>query len=294
MRAIGAVKKMKATASAMLKKQWNSTTSRAGSSFRPAIQSSTWPTSGIASRQPMSLNRKLPSVTRRASGGERSVDSMPRRPLPRLAPSTRPSATGSAMTLQRGERGDQQHDREARIAQHRQQRRDQHVEQQVAGQRREDDFDAGGLDDGACRHADPLQREDDEPESDQDAPEAADGARLAWRGTGRRRRRSAAARATRGRSESTTVTSDVPTSAPSMTASAGAVPISALTRECRDDQRRGGAALDKAGDTDAGEEGGHAIVDTAPQQAAKGAAVHAQDAGPHDMRAPDEERHAGK
>ena len=49
----------------------------------------------MASTQPISLNRKLPSVTRRASGGERSVDSMPSMPLPRLAPSTRPSATGS-------------------------------------------------------------------------------------------------------------------------------------------------------------------------------------------------------
>ncbi len=52
----------------------------------------------MAITQPISLNRKLPSVTRRASGGERSVDSMPSRPLPRLAPSTRPSATGSAIT----------------------------------------------------------------------------------------------------------------------------------------------------------------------------------------------------
>ncbi len=55
-------------------------------------------TSGSSSVQPISLNRKLPSVTRRASGGELSVDSMPRMPLPRLAPSTSPSATGSAIT----------------------------------------------------------------------------------------------------------------------------------------------------------------------------------------------------
>ncbi len=46
----------------------------------------------------MSLNRKLPSVTRRASGGERAVDSIARRPLPRFAPSTSPSATWMPMT----------------------------------------------------------------------------------------------------------------------------------------------------------------------------------------------------
>jgi hypothetical protein len=55
-------------------------------------------TSGIAITTPISLNRKLPSVTRRASGGERSVDSIPSVPLPRFAPSTSPRATGGAMT----------------------------------------------------------------------------------------------------------------------------------------------------------------------------------------------------
>ncbi len=88
---------MNSSASATLKKKWNSTTSRAGSSCNSSIQPSTWESVGIASTQPISLNRKFPSVTRRASGGERSVDSMPSRPLPRLAPSTRPSAIGSGI-----------------------------------------------------------------------------------------------------------------------------------------------------------------------------------------------------
>ena len=64
----------------------------------PAIQLSRCPTSGTASTPPISLKMKLPSVTRLASGVARSVDSMPSSPLPRLAPSTRPSATGKAIT----------------------------------------------------------------------------------------------------------------------------------------------------------------------------------------------------
>ena len=47
--------------------------------------------------------------------------------------------------------------------------------------------------------------------------------------------------------------SAVPTSAPSITASAGAVPIRPWPTNDGDDQRGRGAALDEAGDADAGE-----------------------------------------
>ena len=81
--------------------------------------------------------------------------------------------------LERRECGEQQHDGETRVAKHRQERRDQHVEQEIARERREDDLDAGRLDDRSCGDADPLQRENDESEADQDPPEAADGLGLA-------------------------------------------------------------------------------------------------------------------
>jgi hypothetical protein len=81
---------------------------------------------------------------------------------------------GKRQHLKACKRREQQDDREARIAQHRQQRRDEHVEQHVAGQRREDHLDARGLDDGLGGDRDPLQREHDEPEADQDATEASD------------------------------------------------------------------------------------------------------------------------
>ena len=248
-----------------------------------------------ASTQPISLNRKLPSVTRRASGGERSVDSMPRRPLPRLAPSTRPSATGSAITLSEASAATQQHDGEARVAEHREQRGDQHVEQHVAGERGEDHLDAGRLRRPACAAThDPLQREDDEAEADQDAPEAADRSSPAARGTARRRRRSAAATSHDRSNDSTTVTSDVPTSAPSITASAGAVPIRPWPANAATISAVAVLLWISAGDADAGEERGDAVVDAVAQQAPQVAAVEAQDAGAHDVRAPDEQRHAGE
>ena len=72
----------------------------------------------------------------------------------RLAPSTSPSATGERNHVRRNERGGQQHDGEARIRQHREQRRDDHVEQRIAGQRPGDDLDAASLASGAS----PRQR----------------------------------------------------------------------------------------------------------------------------------------
>jgi hypothetical protein len=79
-----------------------------------------------------------------------------------------------------------------------------------------------GADDRLRRDADPLQREQDEAEADQDAAEAADARRLA------REEQDDAQKIRSGAShdmsnDSTTVTIDVPTSAPSMTASALAV-----------------------------------------------------------------------
>ena len=161
-RAIRSVQKMNSSASATLKKKWNSTTSRAGSSPRPSIQPSTWRSSGIASTQPISLKRKLPSVTRRASGRRAQRRQDAEQPAAEIGAQHEAQRDGQRQHRQRRERRGEQHDREARVAQHREQRGDQHVEQHVARQRREDHLDAGRLHERLGRERDPLQREDDE------------------------------------------------------------------------------------------------------------------------------------
>jgi hypothetical protein len=85
----------------------------------------------------------------------------------------------------------------------------------------------------------------------------------------------------------------VPTSAPSITASAGAVD-QALTDECGDDQRGRGAALDQRGDAEPGGKRGEAAGHALPQHAPQVAAIEAQDAGADDMRPPDEQGDASQ
>ncbi len=90
--------------------------------------------------------------------------------------------------------------------------------------------------------------------------------------------------------DSTTVTSDVPTSAPSITASACDGADQPLPGERGNDQCGRRAALDQRGDSGAGKESvqrlGHADAQEAPQRAAE----QAQDARADDVRAPDEQR----
>jgi hypothetical protein len=67
------------------------------------------------------------------------------RPLPRLAPSTRPSATSSGITPDCRQRGRQQHDGQAGIRHHGQHRAHGDLQQQVAGQRGQQRLDGGRL-----------------------------------------------------------------------------------------------------------------------------------------------------
>ena len=294
-RAIFSVQKMKSSDSATLKTRWNSTTSRAGSSSSagdPAVDVRA--ANGMASTQPISLNRKLPSVTRRASGGECSVDSMPSKAAAEVGAEHEAERDRQRDHVQRRERGDQQHDGEARVAQDREQRGDQHVEQHVAGQRREDHLDAGGLHDRLGGDRDPLQREHDEAEPDQDAAEAADVGRLPARGT--------ASTPTKISSGASQDRSNDRIDGDERRADVGAQhhgqrrrgADEALAGERGDDQRGRRAALDEAGDAEAGEERGEALADALAQDAPQVAAVQAQDAGAHDVRAPDEQRDAGE
>jgi len=70
---------------------------------------------------------------------------------------------------------EEQDNGEAGITKHREERGDQHIEQEVARQRSEDHLDARRLDHRPRRDADPLQGEDDESEPDQDASKTTDG-----------------------------------------------------------------------------------------------------------------------
>jgi hypothetical protein len=67
-----------------------------------------------------------------------------------------------------------------------------------------------------------------------------------------------------------------------------------LAGERRDDERRRRAALDEAGHAEAGEECRQPVGDAAAQHTTQVASVDPQDAGAHDVRAPHEERNAGK
>ena len=195
--------------------------------------------------------------------------------------------------MQRGERRHQQHDGKARVAQDRHQRGDQYVEQHVAGQRREDHLDAGCLDDRLRRDRDPLQREHDEAEPDQHAPELADRIRLPGEeehdaDEDQQRRKPGQVERQDDRDQ--------------RRADVGAEhhcqrlrgADQTLPGERGDDQRRRGAALDQRGYPGAGEERvqrlGHADAQEPPQRAAE----QPQDAGAHDVRAPDEQRYAGE
>ncbi len=74
-------------------------------------------------------------MTCRTAIADLAVVSTASRPLPRLAPSTRPSATSSGTTFGVGHGRDQQHHREARIGHDRQHRADGDLEQHVAADR---------------------------------------------------------------------------------------------------------------------------------------------------------------
>jgi hypothetical protein len=195
--------------------------------------------------------------------------------------------------VQRSEGGHQEHDGEARVAQDRHQRGDQHVEQHVAGKGREEHLDAGGLDHGLGGDRDPLQREHDEAEADHHAPELPDYVLLA--GEEKHDADEDQERRQPGQVERQHDRHD-------RGADVGAEhhgqrrrsPDEALAGECRDDERGGRTALDQGGDAQSSEKRRETVADALAQHAAQVAAVEAQDPGAHDMRAPDEQRHAGQ
>ena len=242
--------------------------------------------------QPTTLKTRLPSGTRRASAPARSVDEHARAGRCRgwrRAPGRAPRA--AAARCEAASVAEQQHDREARAADDRQHRADQHVEQHVAGERGEDHLDAGGLHERAWwprRSSCSARMMRPRPMSTR--PMLAGARSLAATGTTPRRRRSAAARATTGRARTPATISAVPTSAPSITASAGRSAIRPWPTNEADDQRRGGGALHEAGDAEAGRRTpSQRLAQLRRRIRRRFAPYDAQDAGAHDVRAPDEQ-----
>ena len=93
--AIGAVNAMNAAAMPMLNTRCQATTACTLACWSAEIHGRISGISGAAIATPISLNRKLPSGTRRARGVDRSVESIASSPLPMFAPSTIPSAACS-------------------------------------------------------------------------------------------------------------------------------------------------------------------------------------------------------
>ena len=211
-----------------------------------------------------------------------------------LAPSTRPSATGTGSSAGVGQRRDQQHDRQARVRQHRQHRADDDVEQHVVRQRDQQRAHRRRLGQRPGRGDDQLQRERDQAEADQDAADRADAAVLARDEDRRRRRRSAAATATTGRTRRRPPSALVPTSAPSITASAALVVTRSLpTNEATIRQV---AVLDwtMLVTPRPASSGAEAVGEARREDAAQVLAEHPQHAGAHDVRAPDEQGDRGE
>jgi len=190
------------------------------------------------------------------------------------------------------ERRGQQHDGETRIREHREQRGDDHVEQRVAGERSGDDLDAGRLSQRLRGGDDQLQRENDETETDQHSPEATVLRVLApheqrYADDDEQRREPAQIEREHERHQRG---ADVGTQ---HHRERRRCRDQALTGECREHQRRRVAALDQRGDAETGEKRAPARCDAAAQDSPQIAAVEPQNARAHDVRAPDEQRHAG-
>ncbi len=90
------------------------------------------------------------------------------------------------------------------------------------------------------------------------------------------------------------VTSDVPTSAPSITASAGAVPMRPWPAKAATISAVAVLLWISPVTPSPARKAVEALADALAQHAAQVAAVQPQDARAHDVRAPDEQRHAGQ
>ena len=143
--------------------------------------SSTGPAAAAESRSRSAdeLEQQVADRQSPLAGTGLAVDSTASTPLPMLAPSTRPSATVVGTMPDAGQCRRQQHDRQARVRQHRQHRADDDVEHHLVGQRGQQRAHRRRLDQRLRRLDDELQRQQDQPEADQHAADPAERGLLA-------------------------------------------------------------------------------------------------------------------
>ena len=242
---------------------------------------------------PSTLKIRLPSGSRRTCGEALAVARGASTPLPMLAPSTRPSATVTGSSADDASVGDQQHDRQARVRQHGEHGADEDVEDHVVGQRHEQRAHRRRLGERPGRADDQLERERDQAEADQhpaDAPKL-----LSWREMKKMTPKKMRSGESHERSsENTTAIRLVPTSAPSITASAALVVTRFLpTKEATIRQV---AVLDcrMLVTPRPARSGAKAVGRSRGEDPAQVLAEDAQHAGAHDVRAPDEKGDRGE
>ncbi|KHL68200.1 hypothetical protein SF06_28530 [Pseudomonas flexibilis] len=192
-----------------------------------------------------------------------------------------------------GQRGGEQHRSQAGIAEQGEQRADQRVEQDVAGQLGEQHLDAGGFGDRLCGGDDQLQRQQDQPDADLYAAELADAclpARQEQHHADQDQQRRQPVQV-KGQHAGHQRGADVGAEHDGQRRAEGHQPFG----DKRGGQQGGGvAALHQRGDHDAGTERQRQVAGAAVEGFAQLRAVHAQDAGAHDMRAPHQEGHGGQ
>ena len=193
----------------------------------------------------------------------------------------------------RGQRGDEQHDRQARVRHHRQHGADDDVEQDVVRQRDEQGAHGGRFGQRPRRRDDQRQRQRDEAEPDQDAADRAGAAVLlrdedddADEDEQRREPRQVEREDDRHHAGA-----DVGTEHHRQRR---ARRHQVLADERRDDQAGGRARLHQARHAEPGDEGAEAVAEAQRQHAPQVLAEHTQHAGAHDVRAPDEQRDRGE
>jgi hypothetical protein len=264
-----------------------------GLKSRLSIQCTSGSSTGMISNRPISLYNRLPNATCRPAAFCMLVLINARMPLPMLAPITRPIATGKTDHAGAGQGCGEQNGREAGVGNHREQRANQGVEQDIAGQRGENHLHPLGMGDRRGGLNDQLQRQNDQPQPDRH-PAHLPKARLFARQkenhpeeNQQRRQPRQVERQHPRHQRGTDVGAEHGRQCRRQR-------HQALADERGHEHGRGVAALHHRGDDDAGDKGQPALGHVLANHMAQVGAVHPQDAGSDDVRAPDQQGHGGK
>ncbi|MNN41015.1 hypothetical protein D3C81_1551080 [compost metagenome] len=187
----------------------------------------------------------------------------------------------------------EQHGGEARVGNHREQCADQGVEKDIAGQRGEDHLDPLSVSDRRSGLDDQLQRENDQPQTDADPAHLPEPRLFA-------RQKENHPEENQQRRQPRQVKRQHPRHQRGTDVGAEhgrqrrGQRHQALADERGHEHGRGIAALHHRGNDDAGDKGQPALGHVLANHMAQVGAVHPQDAGSNDVRAPDQQGDGGK